>query len=788
MCCRLMGQGAGRLLGGEATARQARCESRKVVREALSLERKADEYVEAARRLQVSATVKLLEAKELRQRSRALVAKYLSDEREIDVDESETWLGRWKSMCAAADKHLETIKNAQRHVPSKSDDSIAGADNEVPTVASEFGDVIDDVPAAAAAFWQRAPGAFSDTLGCDVDDIPSTSSAFWHRASTALDVEAPAQTLPMPAAGSFGSIGLQMGQPSPPPPFDGETATPHNVTNRSSTVYADGETATPHNVTNRSSTVYADAEGKKRWGPVISSNFEDEPRSSVKNICGVDVNIPVPSTQPGARGLVRSWHRQRATLVDGSDDDSDASVIVHDRGPRQSLFDEPRAHEMEGTAAPHETDAAPHKTAQTKPAPHTAAATPDATVATAPTSQSLEKLTAPTTGDGGGMDTILGWLSGLDAGDESDDDDDDGGDGMGWRKRWARLCAIPGGLSVAARRLLTSEFWAPLRPLAACPVGQPDFADRIAGGQLHTAESEALIRLIYRDLTPFGRLGQAAIGTADRNMCELERASPLYGEVLPEGVTKLLGPKLLAAGDPNPASATDDYDAPARASSDATGGGTTMLDLGCGLGRFAVQAFCEEGALEHVVGIELTSSRAALGAAALERLFRYLARARFARHGTLKGLHWSQTEHCSAIEIARLDAQGAICTPMRRLALLEQSLFDVPDTMLARADVVILATEFSDTTQLCRVRDLLGKLRQGTRLLSYKPLEDLYPAYWQQHCDWHVFARAQKYRTSWASNEGHHFHLALKSHAPPSRRRRMPRRTRHHALDPVDVA
>ncbi len=92
-------------------------------------------------------------------------------------------------------------------------------------------------------------------------------------------------------------------------------------------------------------------------------------------------------------------------------------------------------------------------------------------------------------------------------------------------------------------------------------------------------------------------LGTKAISTQDVNVAIEQSSSLLYGELLRAGVEKLLNPDHLNLQN-----------------------GGLFLDLGSGLGKVAIQAFCQRRA--DVLAVELSAGRASLQFEALNRLWK----------------------------------------------------------------------------------------------------------------------------------------------------------------------
>lgn len=200
-----------------------------------------------------------------------------------------------------------------------------------------------------------------------------------------------------------------------------------------------------------------------------------------------------------------------------------------------------------------------------------------------------------------------------------------------------------------------------------------------------------------------------------------------YGEMLPEGVTMVLSPQRLI---------------PSLHAK-------TLLDLGMGAGKFAMQAFLEISQLEHVVGVELTNARFQIAARALKDLA--------ARNPGKFGC-WEESclngRHLKGFRLA----QGR-----RMLDFCHGDIFQVEQDLISKADVVILAVAFPPDL-LGRVRDLLGRLKHGCRILTYEELGLDCSHCWEPPAS-HEFKQlpcnkhGECYPVSWIATPGHHFYL-----------------------------
>jgi hypothetical protein len=329
---------------------------------------------------------------------------------------------------------------------------------------------------------------------------------------------------------------------------------------------------------------------------------------------------------------------------------------------------------------------------------------------------------------------------------ENHDSDSDSDDEVAWGDVWETARDGAGAIATEmCSTLLRANLWTPLKLLFwKNPIGRPGYAERVAMGSLTTDESETLLRFLYRDWGGWGELGKQMVGDEEYQACTRADASPLYGEVLPAGVSTLLGDRFLAAS------------IAAFERGVTRGAPTTLIDMGCGLGRIPIQAFWSVPNLGHAVGIEITPSRAQSGILALQRLYRLLVRDRVRATGSLKGLAYRQT--ATSFTIIMKQERG----PERRLTLMEGSLFNLDPNLVRRADAVVLATDFREPHQLVRLRGVMDLLPGGARVLTYKNLAEIYP-YFEHDAPrhWMRIAEGDKYPTSW-SPRGYHFHLSIK--------------------------
>lgn len=182
----------------------------------------------------------------------------------------------------------------------------------------------------------------------------------------------------------------------------------------------------------------------------------------------------------------------------------------------------------------------------------------------------------------------------------------------------------------------------------------------------------------------FGLWGSTGdvLSETDRKANSSSQVSFIYGEVLPDGVRRLLDKEHLAAG-----------------------GARTLVDLGSGKTRLALQAFLDHPNLESIVAIEFSPSRFECARKAL----RALAQA------NPKFMHFAE----SSIEavLTHLTRSGK-----RTLTLRCQDLFLCTETF--HADIVVCETHFPES-RLAELVSLLSRLKDGARFVLYHGLAEL---------------------------------------------------------------
>ena len=246
-------------------------------------------------------------------------------------------------------------------------------------------------------------------------------------------------------------------------------------------------------------------------------------------------------------------------------------------------------------------------------------------------------------------------------------------------------------------------------------------------------DPRTIVGRVYED--DFGKTGYLTQGHrsvtgADVTSAFESGSNLLYGELLPDGVSKALGAGYLAA-----------------ASAD------TALELGMGTGKVALQAFLEYENLMQVTGIELARSRYQLGEVALVALVRV---------------------YPSLFELFELKEGDSVTIltckePKRRLTFRCGDMLETPLEELQAAQVVLF--------EVCLPRPiwegvtrLLNQLGDGARILSLHDLRDLWcPA--SLVCPFHQReankSTSDTFMSSWSENTGHHFFCYAKDTSLP---------------------
>eukprot|EP00903_Cladosiphon_okamuranus_P012104 g11358.t1 len=251
-------------------------------------------------------------------------------------------------------------------------------------------------------------------------------------------------------------------------------------------------------------------------------------------------------------------------------------------------------------------------------------------------------------------------------------------------------------------------------------------------------------------------VGHTCVTDRDKVAAREVKGSLLYGELLPRGVNKAMGPRHLNAP---------------KAS--------TIYDLGMGTGKVAMQVFLQFPNLKRVYGIELSQARFELGEAALFALME-LQPGAYAIKEHIPG-QFMAIETVAAPESGGGDAMadaswqpslaegaagataggggGHICrgAPGRTLEFACGNLFDVAN--IAQADLVLLETDVSSDVHPQLSRFLSG-MRKGAQALTYLDLRKMWSnlpfPFRQVEVNRSL---SDRFPTSWSVHRGHHFFL-----------------------------
>ena len=226
-----------------------------------------------------------------------------------------------------------------------------------------------------------------------------------------------------------------------------------------------------------------------------------------------------------------------------------------------------------------------------------------------------------------------------------------------------------------------------------------------------------MISEVYADL-PDGKV----ITAEDRAVMNKVHASPMFGEITDAGLVALMSKDRLDGG---------------RA--------RVLYDLGSGRGRAAMHAFLTFPKLVHVVGIELSDTRAAISETAITKLHNLFC-AKFGPNAT----HFETVDNT-------LGKVSCLTTINERvLEFAHGNILDVRGEHLARADIILLQTNIP---QECRggVKALLEYACLGCRLLTYNDMHEFVDEKcWQLRKDGRPMIP-----TTWSA-KGHSFYLYIK--------------------------
>mmetsp|Transcript_22741 Transcript_22741/g.64443 ORF Transcript_22741/g.64443 Transcript_22741/m.64443 type:complete len:352 (-) Transcript_22741:66-1121(-) len=219
---------------------------------------------------------------------------------------------------------------------------------------------------------------------------------------------------------------------------------------------------------------------------------------------------------------------------------------------------------------------------------------------------------------------------------------------------------------------------------------------------------------------------------AEKQEARERGSSLLYGELLPDGVSKALLPDWLGGALVH------------------RGGGGLVLELGMGSGKVALQIFLQCRSVAHVLGIELVPSRYAIAEAALLRL---------------AGTHPQAFRTLQSEPGARLVLEE--CASGRKVEIRCADFFSLGLDLTERSDIIFFAVNVPCKLfpQLCQ---RLSRAKEGCRLFTYHALDAIWwisePCPFQ-HCEANV-PESDTFSTSW-SPQGYRFFVYVCDRSRP---------------------
>eukprot|EP00755_Sulcionema_specki_P013521 Sspe_Gene.54164::Locus_29908_Transcript_2_3_Confidence_0.400_Length_1275::g.54164::m.54164 len=223
------------------------------------------------------------------------------------------------------------------------------------------------------------------------------------------------------------------------------------------------------------------------------------------------------------------------------------------------------------------------------------------------------------------------------------------------------------------------------RAMKECPDWEPARVWRWWGGVSWQRARRPLLEA-YGAVEEVGHhtVGHDCVTEKDVREAEESGSSLLYGELLAKGVTQAIGAVL--CGTPCP---------------------ITVLELGMGTGKAALQLFAECSLFSCVYGVELAESRWKPGVQALQRLA-----------AAMPKVYRLETKESSATLTERESG--------RELIFHLGDMLETPDHLLEKAGVVLLEVDLPDVV-LAGVCKMLLKVPHGCRVISLHPLHLLWP-------------------------------------------------------------
>ena len=291
--------------------------------------------------------------------------------------------------------------------------------------------------------------------------------------------------------------------------------------------------------------------------------------------------------------------------------------------------------------------------------------------------------------------------------------------------------------------------YTPQRQLPSTPVPPPLLSPSLSKQTARIAETIRRLYGLSSEEKGHKLIGHACVTPDDQSLAVEHKCDLLYGEVLPEGVSRMFDTEHL---DLNSA--------------------RTVYDLGSGLGKLAMQAYLQYSHLDWVCGVELARSRSSKGFEALRKL----SKLRLTSGGTAAGLEATVTsgiveEGKDGLSVKLTETiQSSVSSYSKCLGRTKKNkrhryfelrcadLFSVHDAW--QADVVICETKFPEE----KYRDLavyMSQMKASVRVLTYEDLDVVY-AYCHLANPFVRFDNNHsndRFYTTWAPNYGYRFHL-----------------------------
>ena len=294
--------------------------------------------------------------------------------------------------------------------------------------------------------------------------------------------------------------------------------------------------------------------------------------------------------------------------------------------------------------------------------------------------------------------------------------------------------------------------YTPQRQAPSTPVPPPLLSPSLSKQTARIAETIRRLYGLSSEEKGHKLIGHSCVSPEDVSLATEHKYDLLYGEVLPEGVSRMFDSDHL---DLNSA--------------------RTVYDLGSGLGKLAMQAYLQFPHLDWVCGVELARSRSAKGFEALRKL----SKLRLTAGGggaAVGGLEATVTSGCVeegkdglSVKLAET-IQSSVSSYSKCLGRTKKNkrhrwlelrcadLFTAVDAW--QADVVICETKFPEAVY----RDLavyMSQMKASVRVLTYEDLDVVYA-----YCHLpNPFVRLDnnhsndRFYTTWAPNYGYRFHL-----------------------------